>query len=103
MSTRPELIRKVDAWSAADPDETTRAELQRLLWRRRTSPSSRTASQERSSSAPPGLRGVLGAGPNRMNRAVVRRATAGLARYLQRHRARRDPARRGGRHATAGG
>ncbi|WP_298459442.1 phospho-sugar mutase [uncultured Cellulomonas sp.] len=30
-----------------------------------------------------GLRGALGAGPNRMNRAVVIRAAAGLARYLQ--------------------
>lgn len=29
-----------------------------------------------------GLRGLLGAGPNRMNRAVVRRATAGVARHL---------------------
>jgi phosphomannomutase len=29
-----------------------------------------------------GLRGALGAGPNRMNRAVVIRAAAGLARYL---------------------
>ena len=31
-----------------------------------------------------GLRGVLGAGPNRMNRAVVIRAAAGLAAYLRR-------------------
>ncbi len=31
MTDRTELIRRVDAWSAADPDETTRAELQRLL------------------------------------------------------------------------
>jgi len=30
-----------------------------------------------------GLRGVLGAGSNRMNRAVVVRTTAGLARYLR--------------------
>ena len=30
-----------------------------------------------------GLRGALGAGPNRMNRAVVIRAAAGLAAYLQ--------------------
>jgi phosphomannomutase len=30
-----------------------------------------------------GLRGPLGAGPNRMNRALVRRAAAGLARYLK--------------------
>ncbi len=32
-----------------------------------------------------GLRGVLGPGPNRMNRAVVIRTTAGLARYLKTH------------------
>src|SRR5260221_12833911 len=31
-----------------------------------------------------GLRGVIGPGRNRMNRAVVRQATAGLARYLLR-------------------
>ncbi|MBE3552933.1 MAG: phospho-sugar mutase, partial [Kyrpidia tusciae] len=31
-----------------------------------------------------GLRGVMGAGTNRMNRYTVRLATAGLARYLQR-------------------
>ncbi|MDI3328500.1 MAG: phospho-sugar mutase [Alicyclobacillaceae bacterium] len=30
-----------------------------------------------------GLRGVMGAGTNRMNRYTVRRATAGLARYLK--------------------
>ncbi len=30
-----------------------------------------------------GLRGPLGAGPNRMNRALVRRATAGVAAWLQ--------------------
>ena len=29
-----------------------------------------------------GLRGALGAGPNRMNRAVVLRAAAGLTAYL---------------------
>jgi DnaK suppressor protein len=31
MSDRPELTGRADAWSAADPDETTRAELQKLL------------------------------------------------------------------------
>ena len=30
-----------------------------------------------------GLRGALGAGPNRMNRVVVLRAAAGLAAYLR--------------------
>ena len=33
-----------------------------------------------------GLRGELGAGPNRMNRVVVTRAAAGLAEYLLRTR-----------------
>ena len=33
-----------------------------------------------------GLRGVMAAGPNRMNRAVVRAATAALARWLREHR-----------------
>ncbi|WDM02932.1 phospho-sugar mutase [Alicyclobacillus cycloheptanicus] len=33
-----------------------------------------------------GLRGLLGAGTNRMNRYTVRKATAGLARYLHRNR-----------------
>lgn len=37
-----------------------------------------------------GLRGVIGGGYNRMNTYVVRRATEGLARYLERHGTRRD-------------
>ena len=32
-----------------------------------------------------GLRGAVGAGPNRMNRAVVRAATAALADWLLKH------------------
>ena len=36
-----------------------------------------------------GLRGILGAGPQRMNRVLVRKVTAGLAAYLHRERARR--------------
>src|SRR5690606_9153654 len=32
-----------------------------------------------------GLRGIIGAGTNRMNRYTVRRATEGLARYLLKH------------------
>jgi phosphomannomutase len=81
MSDRAELIRKVDAWSAGDPDETTRAELQRLLAAEDFGElEDRFAGALEFGTA--GLRGVVGAGPNRMNRAVVRAATAGLAAYL---------------------
>ena len=81
MSDRTELIRRVDAWSAADPDETTRAELQRLVAAEDFAElEDRFAGTLEFGTA--GLRGVVGAGPNRMNRAVVRRATAGLAAYL---------------------
>jgi phosphomannomutase len=75
------LTARVRAWIAADPDPTTRAELEALL----------AAGDEdglRDRFAGPlefgtaGLRGALGAGPNRMNRAVVRSAAAGLARHL---------------------
>ena len=38
-----------------------------------------------------GLRGALGGGPNRMNRAVVIRAAAGLVRYLLDHLAGEGP------------
>ena len=75
------IIREVDAWSAADPDETTRAELQRLLAAEDFAElEDRFAGALQFGTA--GLRGVVGAGPNRMNRAVVRRATAGLAAHL---------------------
>ncbi len=81
MTDRTELIRRVDAWSAADPDETTRAELQQLLTAGDFAElEDRFAGTLEFGTA--GLRGVVGAGPNRMNRAVVRRATAGLAAHL---------------------
>jgi phosphomannomutase len=81
MSDRTGLIRRVDEWSAADPDETTRAELQRLVAAEDFAElEDRFAGTLEFGTA--GLRGVVGAGPNRMNRAVVRRATAGLAAYL---------------------
>ena len=80
-------MRPARAWMAQDPDPATRAELQALVDARerttpRPSPSSTTASTPGSSSAPPGLRGELGAGPTRMNRVLVAQAAAGLAAYL---------------------
>jgi len=69
-----------ERWIADDPDPATRAELNALL---RHADLSKTDLADRFSAAlefgTAGLRGVLGAGPNRMNRAVVARATWGLA------------------------
>ena len=102
MSDRPELIRKVDAWSAADPDETTRAELQRLLAAEDFAElEDRFAGTLEFGTA--GLRGVLGAGPNRMNRAVVRRTTAGLGALPQAPPCPTSPSAGWWSAATAGG
>jgi phosphomannomutase len=85
-----ELIARARAWLAEDPDPATRAELERML----AAPDHAAlvdcfASRLQFGTA--GLRGPLGAGPNRMNRALVRRAAAGLARYLK-AQPRRGPA-----------
>jgi len=71
----------VHAWRAEDPDPDTRAELTRLLDNRDTAEITDAFSGPLEFGTA-GLRGKLGPGPNRMNRAVVRRAAAGLGRYL---------------------
>src|ERR1700755_2653695 len=78
-----ELRARAQRWIADDPDASTRAELHTLL--AHPDPAS-TDLADRFAGAlefgTAGLRGILGAGPNRMNRAVVARATWGLAREL---------------------
>ena len=78
----PELRRRAEAWLAEDPDPLTRAELAALL---ASNDGVELADRFRGALefGTAGLRGVMGAGPNRMNRAVVRRTTLGLARYLK--------------------
>ncbi len=67
-------------WLAAEPDEDMRDELAALL----AGPDDELAVRFTGgcSSARPGLRAAVGAGPQRMNRLVVRQAAAGLVEYL---------------------
>ncbi|QIK75538.1 phospho-sugar mutase [Nocardioides piscis] len=88
-----DLITRARAWAAEDPDELTRAELERIVeaveaGADRADLADRFAGTLEFGTA--GLRGALGAGPNRMNRVVVVRAAAGLAAYLN------DTGHRGG-------
>ncbi|MFC4470407.1 phospho-sugar mutase [Streptomyces xiangluensis] len=77
-----ELVAKAKAWLAEDPDPETRDELTRLIDARDEAElTARFTGTLQFGTA--GLRGELGAGPMRMNRAVVIRAAAGLAAYLR--------------------
>jgi phosphomannomutase len=92
-----ELAERARAWIADDPDPADRAELQDLLDAAARGDaaggvSGRAAAADladrfagRLEFGTAGLRGAMGAGPNRMNRAVVRAATAGLAGWLGEH------------------
>ena len=81
MTVDAELRTAVEAWLDDDPDERDRAELRALL---NSGDSAELADRfaGRLTFGTAGLRGAVGAGPNRMNRAVVRAATAAVAGWL---------------------
>ena len=76
-----DVVAAAQAWRDEDPDPETRAEVDALL-----AAGDEAALADRFGArlqfGTAGLRGEMAAGPNRMNRAVVIRATAGLAAYL---------------------
>ena len=77
-----EAIQKARAWIAADPDPETRRELAGYIETRNDALLLEVMSGELQFGTA-GLRAIVGPGPMRMNRAVVRRTTAGVARYLE--------------------
>lgn len=89
MTTRStaDLIAAARRWAEQDPDESTRAEVLTLVEAAEAGDEAAHADLGSRFAGPltfgtAGLRGEVGAGETRMNRAVVIRATAGLASYL---------------------
>jgi phosphomannomutase len=91
----PVLADAVRRWAADDPDDRDRNELLRLLADGSPAATAELADRfaGRLAFGTAGLRGRMAAGPNRMNRAVVRAASAGVARWLLAHQP--DAAERG--------
>ncbi len=86
MTVPSDLRAAAERWIADDPDPRTRDELTALV---EAATYDETAAVELADRfdgtlefGTAGLRGEVAAGPNRMNRAVVARAAAGLAAYL---------------------
>ena len=78
------LLQEVNKWISEDPDPKTRAQQQELL-------NSKNEKELRSCFSgflefgTAGLRGPIGPGPSRMNRAVVTKTAAGIANYMKKH------------------
>jgi phosphomannomutase len=86
VSIDSNLTSRVQSWIEQDPDAVTKSQLTELVNAAQTDQAALLELQD-AFSAPlefgtAGLRGALGAGPNRMNRVTVLQAASGLAQYL---------------------
>jgi phosphomannomutase len=82
-----DLVAAAQSWLDQDPDHETRKELEELLKDVASGDAAARADladrfSTRLEFGTAGLRGAIGAGPNRMNRVLVSQAAAGLAAYL---------------------
>lgn len=78
-----EVVELAETWLAAEPDADMRAELTALIAGSADDLKERFTGRLQFGTA--GLRGAVGAGPQRMNRLVVQQAAAGLVDYLLVH------------------
>ena len=90
MSLHPPFREAAEVWLAEDPDPITADELRKLIAAYDSGdPGAQRDLRERFDGSlefgTAGLRGILGAGPQRMNRVLVRKVSAGLAAYLLKH------------------
>lgn len=77
-----DLIEGARSWISQDPDPDTRAELEAVVESGDTAELEARMNTELEFGTA-GIRGKVGAGPGRMNRAVVIKTTYGLARFLE--------------------
>jgi phosphomannomutase len=84
MPADAKLLAAAEAWLQQDPDETTRAELSALI-EAGDEAELQARFGKRLQFGTAGLRGGLGAGPNRMNRVSVAQAALGIANWVKKN------------------
>lgn len=79
-ATDPEILKRAQTWMDGDFDEDTRAQVKEMV--EKNSSDLTDAFYRNLEFGTGGLRGIMGAGTNRMNKYTVGMATQGLANYL---------------------